>query len=34
MHEKLGFGKIGIFERVGRKFARWVDVGYRGLTYE
>jgi phosphinothricin acetyltransferase len=34
LHEKLGFKKIGIFERVGWKFDRWVDVGYWGLTYE
>jgi len=34
LYEKLGFEKIGIFERAGWKFDRWVDVGYGGLTYE
>ena len=34
LHEKLGFKKIGIFDEVGRKFGRWVDVGYWGLTFE
>jgi len=34
LHEKLGFKKIGIFDEVGWKFGRWVDVGYWGLTYE
>lgn len=28
LHEKLGFTKIGIFDEVGLKFGRWVDVGY------
>jgi phosphinothricin acetyltransferase len=28
LHEKLGFEKIGHFVEVGRKFDRWVDVGY------
>jgi phosphinothricin acetyltransferase len=28
LHEKLGFKKIGQFVEVGRKFDRWVDVGY------
>jgi len=28
LHEKLGFNKIGHFREVGRKFDRWVDVGY------
>lgn len=28
LHEKLGFAKIGEFPQVGRKFDRWVDVGY------
>ena len=32
LHEKLGFKKIGIFDEVGFKFGRWVDVGYWGLT--
>lgn len=28
LHEKLGFGKVAHFSEVGRKFGRWVDVGY------
>lgn len=28
LHEKLGFREIGRFVEVGRKFGRWVDVGY------
>ena len=28
LHETLGFKKIGRFEQVGRKFDRWIDVGY------
>ncbi len=28
LHEKLGFVKIAHFAEVGRKFDRWVDVGY------
>jgi phosphinothricin acetyltransferase len=28
LHEKLGFRKIAHFVEVGRKFDRWVDVGY------
>jgi L-amino acid N-acyltransferase YncA len=28
LHEKLGFKKIGEFVEIGRKFDRWVDVGY------
>ncbi len=33
LHEKLGFRKIGIFDEVGFKFGRWVDVGYWELTF-
>jgi L-amino acid N-acyltransferase YncA len=33
LHERLGFKKIGIFDEVGWKFDRWVDVGYWELTY-
>ena len=32
LHEKLGFVKIGHFSEVGRKFDRWVDVGYWALV--
>ncbi|HVU17388.1 MAG TPA: arsinothricin resistance N-acetyltransferase ArsN1 family B [Candidatus Didemnitutus sp.] len=28
LHEKLGFKKVAQFEQVGRKFDRWIDVGY------
>ena len=28
LHEKLGFTKVAHFPEVGRKFDRWVDVGY------
>jgi phosphinothricin acetyltransferase len=33
LHEKLGFKKIGVFDEVGWKFGRWVDVGYWELTF-
>ncbi|MCU4155961.1 N-acetyltransferase [Carboxylicivirga sp. A043] len=32
LHEKLGFEKIGQFKEVGRKFDKWVDVGYWELV--
>ena len=28
LHEKLGFVKVAHYVRVGRKFERWIDVGY------
>jgi len=28
LHEKCGFRKVGHFPEVGRKFDRWVDVGF------
>ncbi|MGN6518330.1 MAG: GNAT family N-acetyltransferase, partial [Dokdonella sp.] len=28
LHEKVGFHAIGRFAEVGRKFDRWIDVGY------
>lgn len=28
LHEKMGFNKVGHFSEVGRKFDRWLDVGY------
>lgn len=28
LHESLGFKHLGTFHRVGRKFDRWIDVGY------
>jgi L-amino acid N-acyltransferase YncA len=32
LHERLGFRRIGQFGEVGRKFGRWIDVGYWQLT--
>lgn len=28
LHEKLGFAYVGKFQEVGKKFGRWIDVGY------
>ena len=28
LHEAMGFRKVAHFEQVGRKFDRWIDVGY------
>ncbi|GGE77602.1 arsinothricin resistance N-acetyltransferase ArsN1 family B [Massilia psychrophila] len=28
LHESVGFEKVALFKRVGRKFGQWVDVGY------
>lgn len=28
LHEKFGFEKVGHFRETGRKFDRWIDVGY------
>ncbi|GDY25334.1 hypothetical phosphinothricin N-acetyltransferase [Agarivorans sp. Toyoura001] len=28
IHERLGFHKVAEFEKVGRKFGEWVNVGY------
>lgn len=32
LHEKFGFAKVAHFREVGRKFDRWVDVGYWQLV--
>ncbi|HUG10956.1 MAG TPA: arsinothricin resistance N-acetyltransferase ArsN1 family B [Opitutaceae bacterium] len=32
LHESMGFKKVAHFEQVGRKFDRWIDVGYWQLT--
>lgn len=32
LHEKLGFKKIAQFAEIGRKFDRWIDVGYWQLV--
>lgn len=28
LHERLGFEKVAHFKQVGRKFDRWIDMGY------
>jgi phosphinothricin acetyltransferase len=28
LHERMGMHKVAHFEQVGRKFDRWIDVGY------
>lgn len=28
LHERLGFRKVGHFDKVGFKYDRWIDVGY------
>lgn len=28
LHEKFGFEKVAHFKEVGKKFGRWIDVGY------
>lgn len=28
LHEKLGFRNVGILKNIGRKFNKWLDVGY------
>jgi len=28
LHEKVGFAQVAHFREVGRKFDRWIDVGY------
>lgn len=33
LHEKFGFEKVAHFREVGRKFDRWVDVGYWQLRF-
>jgi L-amino acid N-acyltransferase YncA len=32
LHERLGFRKVAHFAEVGRKFDRWIDVGYWQLA--
>jgi len=34
LHEKLGFEKVAHFREVGRKFGRWIDVGYWELLLD
>jgi L-amino acid N-acyltransferase YncA len=33
VHEKCGFVKVAQFPETGRKFARWVDVGFWQITF-
>ena len=28
LHESLGFAPVGVFPEIGRKFDRWIDVGF------
>ncbi len=34
LHEKMGFEKVAHLKEVGRKFGRWIDVGYWELLLE
>ena len=34
LHEKLGFHKVAHLAEVGRKFDRWIDVGYWQLSLQ
>jgi phosphinothricin acetyltransferase len=34
LHERFGFRKVAHFSEVGRKFGRWVDVGYWELCLQ
>lgn len=34
LHEKLGFQKVGQFRHVGKKFGKWLDVGYWQLVLD
>jgi len=34
LHEKCGFVKVAHFPGVGRKFERWVDVGFWQATFD
>lgn len=34
LHEKFGFEKVAHFREVGRKFDRWIDVGYWELVLD
>jgi phosphinothricin acetyltransferase len=33
LHEKFGMTKVAHFREVGRKFDRWIDVGYWQVVY-
>ncbi len=34
LHEKFGFVQVAQFREVGRKFERWIDVGYWQRVFE
>jgi L-amino acid N-acyltransferase YncA len=34
LHEHFGFEQVAAFKAVGRKFDRWIDVGYWELVFE
>lgn len=34
LHERLGYRKVAHFSQVGRKFERWIDVGYWELQLQ
>lgn len=34
LHERLGFVQVAQFREVGRKFGRWIDVGYWQLLLD
>ena len=34
LHERLGFAKVAHFHEIGRKFDRWLDVGYWELKLD
>ncbi len=34
LHESLGFTRVGAFTEIGRKFDRWIDVGFWQLRLD
>ena len=34
LHESLGFTRVGTFSEIGRKFDRWIDVGFWHLRLD
>lgn len=34
LHESLGFTHVGTFSEIGRKFGRWIDVGFWQLRLD
>lgn len=33
LHEAMGMARVGVFERIGHKFGRWIDVGYWQINW-